>query len=168
VAAKKRRKTERRKIATLKALKADLAALEQPMGRPRSRIALDQVERLASIFCTDEDIAGYFGVSLRTIERHKKQAKYKEALEKGHARGRISLRRLQWITANYGERASAIMQIWLGKQYLGQKDRIANEHTGRDGAPIEVADARSRLADLLAKRAAARGPREAPSEPDGQ
>ena len=46
------------------------------------------------------------------------------------ARGGFSLRRLQWETA----KRSATMQIWLGKQYLGQKDK--QEQSGPDGGPV--------------------------------
>jgi hypothetical protein len=30
------------------------------------------------------------------------------------------------------------MQIWLGKQYLGQKDVTRQEHSGPDGKPIQT------------------------------
>lgn len=35
------------------------------------------------------------------------------------------------------------MQIWLGKQYLGQQDVQRTEHTGANGKPIEVARAKA-------------------------
>ena len=44
----------------------------------------------------------------------------------------MSLRRLQWKSATGG---NIVMQIFLGKQYLGQSDRQAFEHSGAEGKP---------------------------------
>ena len=71
--------------------------------------------------CTDEEIAGWFGVSTRTIERRRKSPVFAETICRGKARGRISLRRAQLKILEQG---NATMGIWLGKQYLGQADQI--------------------------------------------
>jgi len=84
---------------------------------PRKPIALDlkQVERLAEIGCTDQEIAHVLGVSEAHVQR-----RAREALNKGRAQLRQSLRRKQIELAKKG---SVPMLIWLGKQYLGQRDR---------------------------------------------
>jgi hypothetical protein len=84
-------------------------------------INLAELEKLASLQCTDEEIAGWFGVSTRTIERRRKSPVFAETIVRGKARGRISLRRAQFKILEQG---NATMAIWLGKQYLGQSDQI--------------------------------------------
>lgn len=87
------------------------------MGRPRAVIDLDLVERLASIQCTIREIAGVMKIPEGTLKARKDfSATYKNASENGKA----SLRRLQWRLAE----KSAGMAIWLGKQYLGQTDKV--------------------------------------------
>jgi hypothetical protein len=60
--------------------------------------------------------------------RHNK--KTREAWENGREEGRASLRRLQWRSAEH----SVAMQIWLGKQFLGQTDK--QEQSGANGGPV--------------------------------
>jgi hypothetical protein len=55
-----------------------------------------------------------------------------EAWDRGTGEGRTSLRRLQWQTAQ----KSATMQIWLGKQWLGQVDKM--ERTDSVNATISA------------------------------
>ena len=55
--------------------------------------------------------------------------------------GKTSLRRAQWLSAQKG---NPTMLIWLGKQYLGQRDKSSHELSGPDGKPIET---RSGLTD---------------------
>jgi hypothetical protein len=101
-------------------------------GRPRIEIDLAAVERMASIQCTDEEIACMLGVSINTITRRKADdPAFMKVLEEGRGKGRATLRRLQWQRANAG---SDTMLIWLGKQTLGQTDR--HEVSGPDGGAI--------------------------------
>lgn len=84
-------------------------------------INLAELEKLAAMQCTDEEIAAWFNVSTRTIERRRKSPVFAETIVRGKARGRISLRRAQ---RKILEQGNATMAIWLGKQYLGQADQI--------------------------------------------
>src|ERR1700680_3135965 len=84
-------------------------------------INLGDLEKLAALQCTEEEMAGWFGVSTRTIERRRKSPVFAQTIERGKARGRISLRRAQLKMVEDG---SATMGIWLGKQHLGQTDEI--------------------------------------------
>lgn len=86
------------------------------MSRRAVDLDLEQLEKLAALQCTQEDVAAWFGVSHQTISRKLRQCKYREAWERGKGRGRVSLRRRQW------EKNSDTMLIWLGKQHLGQRD----------------------------------------------
>lgn len=90
-------------------------------GRPRIEIDLEMLEHLCYIHCTDEEIATILGVSLRTItDRKQSDDEFLRVYEKGFADGKKSLRRLQWGAA---EKGNITMQIWLGKQILGQSDK---------------------------------------------
>lgn len=77
--------------------------------------------RLSSMMLTVEDMAGFYGISLSTMNRRLRKPELREAYLAGRAHGKISLRAAQIRTAHAG---NPQMQIWLGKQYLGQK----NEH----------------------------------------
>jgi hypothetical protein len=84
-------------------------------------INLGDLEKLASMQCTDEEIAAWFGVSTRTIERRRKSRVFADVIERGKAKGRISLRRSQLKILDQG---SAVMGIFLGKNYLNQADSM--------------------------------------------
>ena len=107
-------------------------------GRKPVNIDLEQVEKLAAIQCTEAEIASVIGVSIRTIERRKQQPDFADAMERGKARGRVSLRRNLWSLANKGQPAA---NIFLAKNLLGYKDYFTNEHTGPDGGPIVIGPA---------------------------
>jgi len=104
-------------------------------GRKAVHIDLENIEKLAGIQCTDEEIAAFNGVSLSTIERRKKQPAFAEALSRGKSKGRVSLRRNLWSLANKGNPAA---NIFLAKNLLGYKDYFSNEHSGPDGGPIPM------------------------------
>ncbi len=92
------------------------------MARPRIEIDANQFEKLCSIQCTLNEIAGFFNCSSDTVERWCKR-EYKESFadtyKKYSAGGKISLRRYQFKMAEH----NAAMAIWLGKQYLGQTEK---------------------------------------------
>jgi hypothetical protein len=112
---------------------------KRPMaGRKAVHIDLEQVEKLAAIQCTEAEIASVLGVSERTIERRKQQPDFAEAMGRGKARGRVSLRRNLWSLANKGQPAA---NIFLAKNLLGYKDYLTNEHSGPDGGPIMIGPA---------------------------
>src|SRR5271163_4395049 len=84
-----------------------------------ARIDLAELERLSAMQCTDEEIAAWFGVTTRTIERRRKVKKFAEVMDRGRAKGRISVRRQQMKLLEAG---NSTMGIWLGKNILGQVD----------------------------------------------
>lgn len=104
---------------------AKKTAAKNKGGRP-SKLQPDdktikQIETLSGISCTKADAAAVLGVCRETFEKflgtHKKAS---DAWEQGKGLGRVSLRRMQWETA----KRSVTMQIWLGKQMLGQTDKV--------------------------------------------
>ena len=93
----------------------------------KAKIDLAQLERLCALQVTEAEIATFFNVSSRTIERCREDPAFAEAIERGRARGKLSLRRAQWRLV---EKDNAQMQIWLGKQILNQRDQISVETDG--------------------------------------
>jgi hypothetical protein len=101
-------------------------------GAKKKQIDYKVLEALCRLNCTDAELAVGLGISIDTITRRKQTSrKFRAIYDQGREMGRISLRRLQWGSATRGNIA---MQIWLGKQLLGQSDR--SEFTGAGGAPL--------------------------------
>lgn len=105
------------------------------MPRPKGsfkKINIELVESLACIGCTQEEIAAIVGCSENTLRRHARAQ-----LTLGGEKMKVSLRRWQYAKAKEGNVA---MLIWLGKQYLGQREKI--DETRREETiiiePIEV------------------------------
>ena len=46
------------------------------MAPRRSEIDLNELEKLSGLQCTDEEIAAWFGVSTRTIERRRLEPEF--------------------------------------------------------------------------------------------
>ena len=85
-------------------------------GRPKKYdIDKEQVEKLAALGCTNSEIASFFGCEDSLISKS-----YSRNVTKGKERGKTRLRQMQWRSA---EKGSVSMQIWLGKQVLGQADK---------------------------------------------
>ena len=92
-----------------------------------AEIDLAELERLSAMQCTDEEIAAWFKVTTRTIERRRKKRAFAEVMDRGRAKGRISVRRQQMKLLEQG---NATMGVWLGKQILGQTDEVRHEVNG--------------------------------------
>jgi transposase-like protein len=107
-------------------------------GRPRFDFSdkIRLVRNLASIQCTDEEIAAGIGCSQDTLARgRKRDQELDAAIIEGRANGRMSLRRAQYQKAMDGNPA---MLIWLGKQVLGQRERADLEDMDEMPVAIEV------------------------------
>lgn len=91
------------------------------MARPKLVLDEETVYDLASIHCTDEEIACMLKCSVDTLTRG-----FAEVLKEGRSVGKKCIRRKQ---AELLDQGNATMGIWLGKVYLGQKDttHVLNE-----------------------------------------
>ncbi len=89
---------------------------EKYFGRPRTQIDLTVVEKLGQLQCTYSECATFLSIPEGTLKRRKD---FRTAYKKGAESGKISLRRSQFKLAE----KNAAMAIWLGKQYLGQKEQ---------------------------------------------
>lgn len=100
-------------------------------GRPKKVIDYKMTEELASIMCTQEEIASIMDCSVRTLQR---DAEFCRVYKKGLDKGKMSLRRKQFAMAD----KNPAMAIWLGKQMLGQTDVMRQEMNIKKETP-EVA-----------------------------
>lgn len=93
-----------------------------PTGRPEKEIDWTMFEQLCHIQCTQSEIASFFKIHTDTVNtRVEKQygEPYSVIYKRYSDGGKMSLRRMQLKLAQ----KNAAMAIWLGKQYLGQKDK---------------------------------------------
>ena len=91
------------------------------MARPLKEISQKDFEKLCGLQCTKEEICGFFDVTDKTLERWCKRTYKKgfsEVFKQKRGTGKISLRRSQFELA----KKNANMAIWLGKQYLDQRE----------------------------------------------
>ena len=87
-----------------------------------------QFEKLCALQCTEEEICGFLDVTDKTLEKwcqKEYKAHFSEVFRQKRGVGKVSLRRSQWRLAE----KNANMAIWLGKQYLGQKDMPTQDST---------------------------------------
>lgn len=82
------------------------------------------IEKLASCMCTDEEIASVVGVSVDVLTNERNKETFTECKKRGFENGKASLRRKQYEVAMSG---NCTMLVWLGKQYLGQNDKMEME-----------------------------------------
>jgi hypothetical protein len=122
------------------------------MGRPQKEIDQKQFENLCGLQCTLAEIADFFDCSEDTIERWCKRTyvdNFADTFKKHCGKGKISLRRYQFKLAE----KNATMAIWLGKQYLGQRDNFVFDEKNKnameklDGLLKEFQDAIKSEAD---------------------
>ena len=127
VAKKAKKKKTTKKVAKKKAKK------KRGRGRPKIEFTEKQwttIVNLAKIQCTAEEVAAILDISSDTLDRRIKEVhkvSTKEFLKVNSQGGKTSLRRAQFKLAEAGH---PTMLIWLGKQYLGQRDQGRMEHDG--------------------------------------
>lgn len=86
------------------------------MARPRKKIDIDQVKKLAAMNCSTAEIGSVLGCSADLLQR-----RFAAALKEGRDLGRMSLKRKMFDTAMNG---NVTMMIWLSKQMLGYTDKV--------------------------------------------
>ena len=130
-------------------------------GRPKLEVDMNNVEKLCSWGCTHVEIADWLRISPRTLAywladetttykvRHPdspipliEELTLRALMERGYSHMRIGIRRMQLKLLEAG---SNTMGVWLGKQYLGQTDRLRLE----PDKPAENGDVPVTLEELL-------------------
>ena len=96
------------------------------MARPKKEIDQKQFEQLCSMQCTEVEICAWFDVTDKTLANWCKRTygkSFSEVFKLKREKGHISLRRSQFKLAE----TNPTMAIFLGKNYLGQKDKQEEE-----------------------------------------
>lgn len=93
------------------------------VGRPEANIDWKKVDQLLQAGCLTTEIAAYFGISTDTLYIRCKKDKnldFSSYSQEKKASGESLLRAKQYENAMQG---NTTMQIWLGKQRLGQREQ---------------------------------------------
>ena len=118
-------------------------------GRP-SKLPLinkEHFEGMCRIQCTKDEICSIFEIHEETLTKwcHVTYSLgFSDIYKKLSSTGKMSLRRQQFKTAEAG---NVTMQIWLGKQYLGQTDKVESANTN-----IITETALDRIENIVKKR----------------
>lgn len=100
------------------------------MGRPKKEFKSEIFQNLCHIQCTKAEICSVLDLDNNTLDRMVIEF-YKDVFSNIYKKysdgGKMSLRRMQFKLAE----RNATMAIWLGKQYLGQRDIIENINNDR-------------------------------------
>ena len=91
----------------------------------QDNIDIKQFEALCAIQCTQEEICSVLGCNTDTLNswcKSRYKVNFSEIFKEKRLGGKASLRRMQWKLAE----KNATMGIWLGKQYLGQTDKMVD------------------------------------------
>lgn len=103
------------------------------MARPRKEIDFTDLDKLCEMQCTKDEICWFLQIDEKTLTariKDKHGVGFSDYYKKASSGGKISLRRKQFEVAMNGNTA---LLIFLGKQYLGQADKI--EQSGNEDKP---------------------------------
>ena len=109
-------------------------------GRPSKLPLINQehFEGMCRIQCTKDEMCAIFQVHEETLTKwcHATYSVgFSDIYKKLSSTGKMSLRRQQFKSAEAG---NITMQIWLGKQYLGQNDKIEQKQEDKLDVLIET------------------------------
>jgi len=102
-------------------------------GRPSKSIDYAKLSKMCAIHCTGEECSSILDMDYDTLNRNliaDGHGGFADYFKKHSATGKMSLRRKQFTKAV--DEGSVPMLIWLGKQYLGQKDKEEVMHEEKD------------------------------------
>src|SRR5437660_5052462 len=102
-----------------------------PDGRPRKEVNWVTFEELCAIQCTQSEIASVLKIHTDTLVTKVKEhyeEDYSIVYKRLSESGKSSLRRNQYKLSN----KNTAMAIWLGKQWLGQKENNPDIHLSEE------------------------------------
>ncbi len=109
-------------------------------GRPKKELNVKLLNELCMLQCTGEEIASVMEMNYDTLNARIKEQfniSFSEYYEQKKDLGRVSLRRKQAKLAT----KNAAMAIFLGKNILGQKDRMEVDQTNLNfNADLELSE----------------------------
>lgn len=92
-------------------------------GKPRKEFNKQLFESLCKIHCTQNEICDVMEMNTDTLVKNLQEQyslNFAELKQRFASHGKASLRRIQFRMAE----TSCAMAIWLGKQYLGQSEKV--------------------------------------------
>jgi hypothetical protein len=105
-------------------------------GRPRLKLndlGIEIITKLAGFMCTEEEIASFLGVTVETLHNKDNYNTFLECIKNGQNIGKVSLRQNQFNLS----KTNPTMAIWLGKQYLGQRELQETEKSTENSKGIK-------------------------------
>ena len=103
------------------------------MARPKLDINSKEVEKLSSYGLNNTEIADFFNCSESVIRQ-----RFNESITKGRAELKRKLRKAQ---LDFALKGNPTLLIWLGKQYLGQREP-------KDEIDIRISDLPTNIDEL--------------------
>ncbi len=110
-------------------------------GRPTKEIDEEQLYKLATYHCTVDEMASFFNVHKRTLERN-----YAAVIDAGRNSGKMSLRKKRWELALDGNIA---LIIFLSKVVLGESDKEPEQKQASQPHAEEVKRLTARLESVI-------------------
>lgn len=119
--------------------------LQQEVEEPiRATFRHRTVQRMAMQGSSDATIAKLIGVDVKTL-----RTEARDALDLGRTVYKYLIEHRQFLGGMSGDKT---MLVWLGKQKLGQSDKLAVEATMHDGGPTERARSADGVRAKIARR----------------
>jgi DNA-directed RNA polymerase specialized sigma subunit len=107
-------------------------------GRPKKEISQKQFEEMCKVQCTENEICAILGIGIDKLLSWCLETyddTFSNVYKKFSENGKMSLRRAQMRLAQ----TNASMAIWLGKNMLGQTDKVDVALKEEDDDPITKA-----------------------------
>jgi hypothetical protein len=105
--------------------------MKKVMGRPRKEMDWEKFKQLCELHCTASEMSHILNMDEDTLNERCKETHgetFAVHSKKLRSNGKMNLRRTQFKLAQ----RNAAMAIWLGKQYLDQKDNDFENLAGED------------------------------------
>lgn len=88
------------------------------------KIDIEEIEKLAAMACTMEEIAHWFDCSVDTLERN-----FAEIIKKGRSKGKMSMKRALFQKVLKGDLGA---MVWWGKNFAGMSDKIEQKNFNKE------------------------------------
>ena len=124
-------------------------------GRPKKPFDIEQFEEMCKIQCTEVEICSILRIDKNTLNdrcrEHYDGRSFSQVFAEKREGGKRSLRRAQWKTAI--ESGNPVMQIFLGKNMLGQADKqeISLDAEVHDGSVEDLVTKAAQLLKMMGK-----------------
>lgn len=103
------------------------------------------VEAMAAYGVPEHEIGRVIRIDAKTLRKH-----FREELDTAHTRANAQVAGFLFSAAKGGNVTAMI--FWLKTRAKWKESPTVLEHTGSEGGPIEVSDAKSRLALILGRK----------------